>query len=165
MVNDATLDQHETEDVPPNMSWLEAPPLRISPRHRANGNRSRTNLSRIIDRTAEKEKLAAATHEEALRILSAQSRFTTGRRMRLSEIGELETGEFDVFLDLLGEAVAARVFPGDTAEIVSNDGCLRIRLDPTEDGQEAVIHTSEGSFFGPDHWISVEQISADEAPV
>ena len=156
IVNDATLDDHEKQDVPPTTSWLDAPPVQISTRLRASGSYSRTGrLSRIIDRTAEKKKLAAASHQEALRILNAQRRFATGRRMRLSDIEQLETGEFDLFLDLLAEAVSASGFEDDASEILSNDGSLRLKLEPTADGRVAVIHTPEGIFSGPDHWISI----------
>ena len=156
IVNDATLDDHEKQDVPPTTSWLDAPPLQISTRLRASGSYSRTGrLSRIIDRTSEKKKLAAVAHQEAVRILSAQRRFDTGRRMRLSEIQQLETGEFDLFLDLLAEAVSTNDSEDDSAYIPSNDGSLRLKLEPTGDGRVAVIQTPEGIFSGPDHWISV----------
>jgi uncharacterized protein (TIGR02677 family) len=163
IVNDATLDDHEAHDVPADTSWFNAPPLRISPRFRVSGAFSRTGrLNPIVDRTTEKEKLSAATQDETQRILRAQRRFDTGQRMRLSEIEQLDTGEFDLLLDLLGQAVSVKVVAGDTAEILSNDGCLRLKLEPTGDGQTAVLHTPEGVFSGPDHWISVEPISADE---
>src|SRR5262249_39681149 len=122
IVNDATLDDHEKLDIPPSTSWLDAPPLQISMRLRASGSYSRSGrLSRIIDRTAEKKRLADASHQEALRILGAQRRFATGRRMRLSDFQQLETGEFDLFLDLLAEAVSASGVE-DYSEILSNDG-------------------------------------------
>jgi len=162
IINDATLDDQEAEGVPANTSWLDAPPLRISIRLRRYGGTSQTgSLSRIIDRTAEKEKLAAAAHEEALSILNAQRRFGTGRRMRLSELEHLDTGEFEMFLDLLGEAVSARVFSTEAVEILSGDGCLKVRLEPTGDGREAMILTAEGMFSGADHWISIEPISTE----
>jgi uncharacterized protein (TIGR02677 family) len=161
--NDEALDDHETRVVPANTSWLDAPPFRIY-MHGRNwaDNLEKGTLTRIIDRTAEKEKLAAATREEALRILNAQRRFGTGRRMRLSELEHLEPVEFDLFLDVLGEAVSARVFSTEPVEILSGDGRLRIKLEPTDDGREALILTTEGAFSGPDHWISIEQISAGE---
>ena len=163
LINDATLDDYEAQDIPIETSWLDAPPLRISARFRGWGRNSQTgSLSRIIDRTHEKEKLAAATHEEALRILNAQARFGSGHRMRLSELEHLEKGEFELFLDLLGEAVSARLFAAEPVEIVSGDGCLRVKLEPTDDGRQALIVTEEGIFSGPDHWISIEQVSADE---
>jgi hypothetical protein len=57
----------------------------------------------------------------------------------------------------LGEAVSARVFSEEAVEIVSGNGCLRIKLEPTGDGQEALIHTGEGTLSRPDHWIGIEQ--------
>jgi uncharacterized protein (TIGR02677 family) len=120
-------------------------------------------LSRIINRTKEKEKLAAASYEEALRILRAQNRFATGTRMRLSELAQLESDEFDLFLEFLGETVTARGFPEDTAEILSSDGSLRVKLEPTGDGQTAAIQTPDGIFSGPDHWITVERNLTEEA--
>jgi uncharacterized protein (TIGR02677 family) len=163
IVNDATLDDHEAQESPANMSWLDAPPLKLSPRLRTSVNYSRTGrLSRIIDRTAEKEKLAAAADEEARRILNAQSRFAVSGRMRLSELERLETGEFDFFLDLLGEVVSAKVLGDDTVEILSNDGSLTVKLQPTGDARLAVIQTPEGMFSGPDHWITIERSSAQE---
>lgn len=162
IINDETLDDHEAFDVRPNTSWLDAPPLRIAMRLRDyTAELPAVSMSRIIDRTAEKEKLAAATHEEALRILNAQRRFGTGRRMRLSELEQLDVGEFDLFLDLLGEAISARVLSTEPVEIMSGDGSLKVRLEPTGDGRDASIATSDGVFSGPDHWISIEQI-ADE---
>jgi uncharacterized protein (TIGR02677 family) len=144
---------------------MEAPPFRIPDQIRDFGLHSRIGMwSRIIDRTEEKEKLAAATREEALRILDAQRRFGTGRRMRLSELDHLESAEFDLFLDLLSEAVSARVFATEPVEILSADGCLRVSLEPTGDGSEALILTTEGVFSGPDYWIGIEHV-ADEAPV
>jgi len=164
IINDQTLDDYEARDVPPSTSWLDAPPLRISTRRGSATNAQIGALSHIIDRSAEKQKLAAATHEEALRILNAHSRFGSGHRMRLSEVESLETGEFDLFLDLLGEAVSARLFPAEAVEILSGDGSLRIKLEPTDDGREATIMTPEGIFSGPDYWICLEQTSFEDTP-
>ena len=162
IVNDGTRDDHETGDVQANASWLDAPPLRISKRFRHYGNSPQTGmLSRIIDRTADKEKLAAATHEEALRILKAQRRFGTGHRIRLSELEHLEADEFDILLDLLGEAVSARVFSNEIVEILSADGSLSVRLEPTDDGRDAMIITNDGMFSGPDQWICIDPISIE----
>ena len=160
IINDETLDDRESQEVPSTASWLDAPPLRLSMYRRDSRGDSRIGeLSRIIDRSAEKEKLAAASQKEAQRLLNAQRRFGTGNRIRLSELEQLETGDFDVFLDLLGEAVSARVFPVEAVEILSGDGSLRVKLEPTCDGREAMIVTTDGTFAGPDHWISMEQLS------
>jgi hypothetical protein len=163
IVNEATLDDHELHDVSAGTSWMDAPPLRISRRLRAYGNHSRAGrLSRIIDRTKEKEKLAAATRQERLQLMAAQSRFATGQRLRLSELDHVESDEFDLFLEIIGEAVAASVLEGETSEVLSSDGSLRVRLEATDDGRMAVIRTPEGVLTGPDFWISVEPGSVEE---
>ena len=82
--------------------------------------------------------------------------------MRLSQLERLDTGEFDLLLDLLGEAVSARLFPAEAVEIISGDGSLRIKLEPTDDERQATIMTPEGALSGPDYWISIEQISFEE---
>jgi uncharacterized protein (TIGR02677 family) len=165
IVNETTLDDYEASNAQANTSWMDAPPLRISIRIRDGGSKWEPALSRIIDRTAEKEKLVAATRDESLRILPAQTRLAIGRRGRLSDLERLQVSEFELLLDLLAEALSARVFPTEPIEIVSGDGCLKVRLEPTGDGREALIVTPEGLFSGPDHWITVEQISTEEALV
>ena len=157
IINDSTLDNHETQGVLSDASWLDAPPLSVSSRLRSTSSQWRGGrVSRIIDRTAEKEKLAAATYEEALRILRAQNRFVGGTRMRLSELAQLDTDEFDLLLEFLGEMVVGSGLIEDATEILSSDGSLKIKLEPTRDGHTAAIQTSDGTFSGPDHWITVE---------
>jgi uncharacterized protein (TIGR02677 family) len=161
-IDDATLDDRAARHVPANISWLEAPPLRVPARLQNSRVNSRTGgLSRMIDRSAEKQKLAAASQREAERLLNAHRRFGNGNRIRLSELEHLQAGEFELFLDLLGETVSNRVFESETREILSGDGCFRIKLEPTEDERDASILTTDGMFSGPDHWISIEQISTE----
>ena len=82
--------------------------------------------------------------------------------MRLSELVQLETDEFDVLLDFLAEAITGGDLHDDSAEIVSSDGSLKVKLEPTRDGETAVIQTSEGMFSGPDHWITVDRNVTEE---
>src|SRR5262249_28422620 len=165
IINEATLDDHDARAVSPDTSWYDAPPLHLSMRLRERGSYSRTGrMSRIIDRTAAKEDLAAATHMEALSILKAQTRFGTGARIRLSDLEKLDTGEFDLFLDLVGEAVSSEGSPGDAVEIASGNGSFRVKLEPTGDGREAFITTPDGILSGPDHWISIERNTEEALP-
>jgi len=161
-INEATLDEREARHVLPNTSWLDAPPLRLSENiSDRRGSWFTGGLSRIIDRSSEKEKLAAAAHEESRRLLETQHRLGSGDRIRLSQLENLEANEFELFLDLLGEA-AAKVFASESQEILSGDGRLRVRLEPVTDGRTALIRTSEGMLSGPDHWIHIEPTSLHE---
>jgi len=162
-VNEATIDDREARHVPPNTSWLDAPPLRFpGDAHGLRGSLRTGGLSRMVDRSSEKEKLAAAAHEESRRLLDTQRRFGSGNRIRLSELVRLDAAEFELFLDLLGEA-AAKAFPTESLEVLSDDGSLRVRLEPVHDGRMATIRTADGMLSGPDHWIHIEPISVNDA--
>ncbi len=162
-IDDASLQDHESRNISPDSSWADAPPLKISNESRKYSVQSAVGaLSRIIDRSAEKEKLAVSSRDEAERLLSTQRRFCDNGRTRLSEIPFLQNNELDLLLDLLGEAMSARVDPTEPVEVLFADGCLRIKLEPTGENRQATIRTSEGMFRGPDHWISIERIPTPE---
>ena len=154
-----TLEQREAHPVLATTSWLDAPPLRISPRLRSSGRylrRGRPND--VIDRSREKELLAEAAATEARQIAAARQRLATGTRLRLSELGSLVPAEFSLFLDLLGETLSYRVRADEPLEIVSSDGTFQITLEPTGDGSVATIVTSTGSFSGADHYITIRDV-------
>jgi uncharacterized protein (TIGR02677 family) len=162
-IDDATLGEREAQDIPANTSWRDAPPLRMA----AGGYRSASHtegLSRIIDRSAEKERLAAAIRDDAQQLLNAQHSFGDGNRIRLSDLEHLTAGKFEWILDVLGEAVSTRTSAADTVEILTGDGCLRVRLEPTGDDRMASISTADGVFSGPDQWILIEQVASPDLP-
>jgi uncharacterized protein (TIGR02677 family) len=160
-INEATLTDREAQDIPTNTRWMDAPPLRISASEVRGAIRT-DGLTRIIDRTSEKERLAAALHEDAQRLQNAQHPFGNGTRVRLSELQHLAPGEFELFLNLLGDAVAARLSVADSVEILSGDGCLKVCLEPTGDDRNAQLKTADGIFTGPDQWIRIEQIATPD---
>jgi uncharacterized protein (TIGR02677 family) len=155
-VDTDTLDARDAEPVPAHTSWLAAPPLRLSPRLRATGRAARRGPpAAVIDRSAAKALLAEQAAAEAAQLDAARARLATGRPTRLSELGELDPDAFDLLLDLLAEALARKVAPGDRVATRSADGALEVVLEPTGDGSEAAIRTAEGILRGPDHWITV----------
>ena len=162
-VDEETLEGREQSPVSPQTSWLKAEPLWISPRVRQSGRHVVRGLARsVIDRTKEKEMLARLASDEAHQIAAAQRRLANGRRMRLSEFQGLETvAEFDLFLDLLGEALAAKVRPDETVIAHSSDGSLRIELEPAGDGTEAVVLTLDGLLRGEDHYLTISSVYGD----
>jgi len=163
-IDDASLDDRESQHIPVDISWKDAPPLKTSIDPRRYSTPSAGGLSRIIDRSAEKEKLAASSREEAERLLQAQQRFCNNGRIRLSDLQNLDGSEFERLLDLLAEAMSARVDSAEPVEVIFADGGLRIRLEPSGENREAFIRTSEGILRGPDHWMSIEQIPTSEVP-
>jgi uncharacterized protein (TIGR02677 family) len=159
-INEDALEHREQNPVTSQTSWLAAEPLRISPRVRQSGRSSTKGPAKsVIDRSKEKELLARLAQEEAQQIAAAQQRLATGRRLRLSDFGFLETtAELELFLDLLGESLASKLRATDTVVTHSTDGSLRIELEPTGDGAEARISTLDGMLCGEDHYVTITNV-------
>jgi uncharacterized protein (TIGR02677 family) len=156
LIDAQTVAARDAQPVPPQTSWLDAPPLLVTARLRATGSyvrRGRPNT--VIDRSEAKKKLAEIAATEAAQIDSAQRSLADRSRIRLSDIGRLEHHEFELFLDLLGEALSRKLHPAESVEAASTDGTLTIKLDPTEDALTATIETPSGLFTGPDHWVVI----------
>lgn len=155
-----TLDRRADHPVPASTSWLDAPPLVISPQLRRTGRYVRRGRpTSIIDRSAEKALLARQAREEAAQLAAAKARLLTDGTVRLSDLGELDRQAFGLFLDLLGEALALPTAPGRPIVATSSDGALQIELTPTTDGDIAAITTRDGVLHGPDHHIRIADLA------
>ncbi len=164
-IDDETLAARDADPVSAQTSWLEAPPIGISPRLRESGRYTRPGApARIIDRTAEKTALARLLDLEAAQIEAARRWLASGRKMRLSELAALGRAEFDLLLDLLGEAIGARPGPGGVIEASSTDGSLLIRLEPPASAEErACIETEAGRLWAPDFVVRISDAFSDGA--
>src|SRR5262249_54076953 len=108
-------------------------------------------------------KLAQQVAQEAQEILHWQQMLAAGQRLRLSELGELPDGAFQLLLDLLGDALAAKTGPDKAVSVTSSDGALCIDLEPTNDGTMAVIRKSSGVLIGEELYLTVRPPLADWA--
>ncbi len=151
-----SLDVQTEEDVPASTSWLDAPSLTINPRLREYGEAApRGPLPRVRERDRERELMAQQLAEDSSQVEAARRRLATGRPIRLSEIGTLDTHEFALFLGLLGEALAEQQSPDQTIERLTGDGLLHIRLEPMTRDSRAQLHTPAGVFSGRDHTLTI----------
>jgi len=161
-VNDETLDARDADPVRPDTSWLDAPPIALSPRLRKSGRHARTGRVRnVIDRSTERAFLQNTAIEEAEQIQRARYRLVTGEPTRLSEFGRLEPAEFFLLLDLLGEAMVRKIDPRERVSTTSSDGSLEIELTPTGDDRPARIRTSIGTLTGRDHWVRIRETALE----
>lgn len=152
-------------EVPAATSWLDAPPVEIAPRLRATGRyQRRGGPSRVRDRSAEKEHLARQVAAQRAQTEAARRRLATGRPTRLSELGDLDTNEFALFLSLLGEALSAGP-PGSDGRIRARtaDGTFEVTLRPLAGGRTAAIGTSDGTMYGPDHELTIVDLTVPYA--
>ncbi|MFD2111034.1 TIGR02677 family protein [Thiorhodococcus fuscus] len=164
-IDDDSLQARAEEPVPPSRPWAEAPPLRISPRLRETGSHAKRGVPpKVRDRSADKQKLRARLDRESLQARDARRRLATGEETRLSEIGHLDPASFDLFLRLLGEALAATRDPEQAVHTVTGDGTIGIHLEPLGPETRAVIETPAGVFGGRDYRVRITDLEAGAIP-
>jgi len=151
-----SLEVPADDDLPASTSWLDAPPLEVSPRLREYGEAApRGPLPQVRERHRERELMARQFAEQSSAIDAARRRLASGRAIRLSELGELDPHEFSLLLTVLGEALAEQAGPDEPVERLSGDGLLLIRLEPLAPETRARLHTPAGTFSGRDHWLTI----------
>jgi uncharacterized protein (TIGR02677 family) len=99
--------------------------------------------------------MARQLAEESRQVEAARRRLAHGRPIQLSALGELGAHEFQLFLMLLGEALADQADPGKAVERRTGDGLLHIRLEPLAADTWASIRTPAGTFSGRDHLLTI----------
>lgn len=151
-----SLNAQADDDLPASTPWAEAPPLQISPRLREYGEAApRGPLARVRDRSEGRERMAGQLAEETRQVDAARKRLATGRPVLLSELSELDSHAFGLFLGVLGEALAEQSGPDSAIERQTGDGLLRICLEPLDDGSTARIRTPAGEFEGRNHRLTI----------
>lgn len=146
----------ETDSLPASTPWAAAPPIQVHPRLRAYGEAApRGPLPKIKELNQEREQLAHFVAEEHRQVEAARLQFANGNPVKLSELGQLDAHGFRLFLNILGEAIAAQGTPEETIERETSDGLLRIRLEPLAKDTHAEIRTEIGIFSGRDHILTV----------
>ncbi|MFF3406288.1 TIGR02677 family protein [Streptomyces sp. NPDC002742] len=160
-----TLAERAASPEPASTPWREARPLRISPQLRRTGSYERRGKPRrVADRSEAKRRLAAIAARQAGEAGEARNRLMTGGPVRLSRLEELDPLAFQLFLSLLGDALATWR-PGMTSTAAtSGDGSMEIRLTTPGDGSTAEVRTPDGVFSGPDHLIDIVDLTAGENP-
>jgi uncharacterized protein (TIGR02677 family) len=113
-----------------------------------------------VDRSQARQRLEELLAAERTQTQAARRRLATGRPVRLNDLGALDRDEFALFLGLLGDALAAGPpAPGGRVETTTSDGTMVITLEPTGDGATAEIVTPDGVLRGPDHVITIANLT------
>ena len=151
-----TLDARVDEPVAPSTSWLDAPPVRISPQLRRTGSYERRGRpNRVVDREDGRRRLRELAARELAETTAARARLATDGPVRLSDLDELDPIEFALFLSLLGEALAARRTGQRRVVATTADGTTEIRMTMLEGDALAEIRTPAGVLRGPDHLVEI----------
>nr|WP_281353410.1 TIGR02677 family protein [Phytoactinopolyspora mesophila] len=163
-VDPDTLARWDADVATVGTPWSEAQPVMVSPQLRKTGSYERRGKpNQVTDRSEYKAMLAASAAEEAEQTARARQAVLTSGPVYLSQITELERPAFQLFLTLLGDALAARVPGQESAEVTVGDGSLRIRLQALPDAQIVEIPSTDGVLRGPDHIVEIVDAAADPA--
>lgn len=155
-VTGATQDAWATAELGSTTPWANAPPLEISPQLRRSGSYERRGKAvRVTDRSELKAWLSAQARQQAEQTAAARRRILTAGPQPLSAFGELDPEAFQLFLGLLGDALAALGPHGSTAQVHTSDGELTVTLTRIPGARTMVIATPDGELSGPDHLVDI----------
>jgi uncharacterized protein (TIGR02677 family) len=158
-----TLAERAAAPEPAATPWSEARPLRISPQLRRTGSYERRGRPRrVADRGEAKRRLAEIAARQTEEIRLARDRLVTDGPVRLSRLGGLDPHAFQLFLRLLGDALATWRPGTITTVATSGDGSMEIRLTALNDGSTAEVRTPDGVFSGPDHLIDIVDLTVGQ---
>ena len=165
-VDPGTLEAWDADPVPASVSWEDAPSLRISAQLRRTGAYERRGKARAVqDRGEAKRHLAELARKQAEQTAAARARLSTRGEVRLSDLGQLDTEAFRLFLQLLGDALA-RLRPGaERLVATTNDGTMEIRMTRVPQARTVEIRTADGVLSGPEHMVEIIDLAAwDQDP-
>ena len=155
-VDAATLQRWADEPSTVSAPWADAEPIVLSPQLRRTGSYERRGKpNRVIDRSELKAQLAARAVREAEQVARARETLLTDGPLRLSDLVELDSHAFGLFLDLLGDALASRRPGAERAEVSAGDGSLRIRLRAIAGAPVVAIRSTRGILRGRDHLVEI----------
>ena len=162
-LDEETLAEREQEPIAASASWLEAPPIQISPRLRATGSLQKRGLRpKVQERSQERSLLAQQLAAETEQTRAARTKLANGQAVRLSELGELDRDSFALFLQLLGDALSATKQRDAAVAVTTGDGSLRIELEPLALDSRAQITTPDGAFQGRDYRLLITDLEQAE---
>jgi uncharacterized protein (TIGR02677 family) len=160
VLDDDTRKAREEQPVPASTSWMQGPPLHISPRLRRTGSYERRgHPNRVVNREDSRRLLAQRAARQTEQTAAARARLATGRPTHLGELGELDRDAFGLFLALLGDALSARRSGQRKVSTTTADGALHISLVALADADLVEIRTPAGVFRGPDHVIEIADLT------
>jgi uncharacterized protein (TIGR02677 family) len=160
VLDDDTSKAREEQPVPVSTSWMQAPPLHISPRLRRTGSYERRGQpNRVVNREDSRRLLAQRAARQTEQTAAARARLATGRPTHLGELGELDRDAFGLFLALLGDALSVRRSGQSKVSTTTADGALHISLVALADADLVEIRTPAGVFRGPDHVIEIADLT------
>jgi uncharacterized protein (TIGR02677 family) len=146
----------------PGTSWWEAPPVLVPVRLRVRGILTRAgHASPVPDRTDQKHWMQEERRREKAELAQAYLRFSGRNAIPLDELETLGLHEFEVFLALLDEVLAAPRSREGTRQMTTLDGRHIVTLlDPATPGESWVtVETPRGRLRCRNYTVRLEALA------
>jgi uncharacterized protein (TIGR02677 family) len=159
------LAEDDAELAAPSTSWWHAAPVEVPVRLRTRGQISNAGRAApAADHTQSKQWIAQHRRRERAQIDAAIRRFAGRGTLRLSDVAELDTAEFDLLLALLDEALGTRRREDGARTTRTRDGRLLVTLyPPGERDARVTLSTPRGRLRCMDYRIEVSDTTASAA--
>ena len=142
-------------------SWWDAEPVAVPTRLRTHGRTvTQGRPPRAADHSQQRRWLAAKARRERAQLEAAVARFAGRDEIPLSALGELETNEFDLLLQLLDTALTAPRDGSGARSARTIDGRLEITLHHPESDATCTLTTPDGRLQTPDYRVTVTDLAA-----
>lgn len=140
-------------------SWWEADPVEVPTRLRTHGAVPRQGRHpRAADFSDQRRWLAARARREREQLELALAKLA-GRPLRLSDVADLDVGEFDLLLTLLDAALSTPRDADGARATRTSDGRLHVRLRPPSDHAIATLTVPSGRLRAPDYTVEVTDLA------
>lgn len=141
-------------------SWWDADPVVVPTRLRTHGRAPRQGRHpRAADFSAQRQWLAARARREREQLELAVARLA-GPPLRLSDVAELDAGEFDLLLALIDAALSTPRDADGARATRTADGRLHVALRPPDGRARCVLTTPGGRLAAPDYLVEVTDLTA-----
>ncbi len=153
------LAEADPELTSPRASWWNADPVEVPTRLRTHGSTPRQGRHpRASDFSDQRRWLAARARREREQVEVALARLAN-RPLRLSDIAELDHGEFDLLLALLDAALSTPRNADGIRATRTTDGRVHVALHPASGPGMATLATPAGWLHAPDYIIEVTDLT------
>ncbi|MBP5935716.1 TIGR02677 family protein [Streptomyces acidiscabies] len=132
-------------DTGPEVGWWQSEPAPVSAELRSRGPRAHTGTPpRVRDPRRAKSLLAARQQQEHAATEAAERSLADRGPVRLSELGQLDSAEAEVFLTCLGLVLSTHRRSRGIRRARTPDGRLLITLGPAAEGAAAAVELRGG---------------------
>lgn len=152
------LAEEDAELVRFDTSWWTAPPVEVPLYLRSQKRPTRTagRASRARDHSRHRLALAAQVQAAQRARDASIHRIRRAEATHLSALGPLQSGDLEVLLELLSDALTGQRAKSGQYRATTRDGRWEVTLQPSPNGTLTTVHTPDGHMRCEDYLLQVQ---------